>query len=283
VHPTLGILARFQAFFHASAFSQSDGVPPPAPARVTQTVVLRRCSSCYVPDYRRCLFFAQWGLSFSEADFENITCSGDRAMTFFPPAFVTNVITTPKRRQSTNAPRGFPTRSRVASGRCPVYTGECGKVIRSLAGQGWTLSHNRPSFARLVGFDYFGRLARHPRLRYRVALSRPAWASIRVACLPVRVLLGQQANEPLCQRVIVEKLICRNAPNRRCHLPITPPLVSDVSLVVTMAHHVIPLHVQVVTHGHSSPLLTSHRRKPAFLALSVAIWHSTLWVLLRHR
>ena len=31
-HPTLGILARFQAFF------QADGVPPPAPARVTQTV-----------------------------------------------------------------------------------------------------------------------------------------------------------------------------------------------------------------------------------------------------
>jgi hypothetical protein len=25
VHPTLGILARFQAFFYASAFSQSDG------------------------------------------------------------------------------------------------------------------------------------------------------------------------------------------------------------------------------------------------------------------
>jgi len=38
VHPTLGSLARFQAFFYASAFSQSDGVPPPAPARVTQTV-----------------------------------------------------------------------------------------------------------------------------------------------------------------------------------------------------------------------------------------------------
>jgi len=36
MHPTLGTLrvARFQAFFHASAFSQSDGVPPPAPARV---------------------------------------------------------------------------------------------------------------------------------------------------------------------------------------------------------------------------------------------------------
>jgi len=40
VHPTLGILARFQAFFYASSFSQSDGVPPPAPARVTQTVGL---------------------------------------------------------------------------------------------------------------------------------------------------------------------------------------------------------------------------------------------------
>jgi len=38
VHPTLGILARFQAFFYALSFSQSDGVPPPTPARVTQTV-----------------------------------------------------------------------------------------------------------------------------------------------------------------------------------------------------------------------------------------------------
>jgi hypothetical protein len=38
VHPTLGSLARFQAFFYALAFFQSDGVPPPAPARVTQTV-----------------------------------------------------------------------------------------------------------------------------------------------------------------------------------------------------------------------------------------------------
>jgi len=38
MHPTLGILARFQAFFYALSFSQSDGVPPPAPARVTQTV-----------------------------------------------------------------------------------------------------------------------------------------------------------------------------------------------------------------------------------------------------
>ncbi len=38
VHPTLGILARSQAFFYALLFFQSDGVPPPAPARVTQTV-----------------------------------------------------------------------------------------------------------------------------------------------------------------------------------------------------------------------------------------------------
>jgi hypothetical protein len=38
VHPTLGSLARFQAFIYASAFFQSDGVLPPAPARVTQTV-----------------------------------------------------------------------------------------------------------------------------------------------------------------------------------------------------------------------------------------------------
>jgi len=45
VHPTLGILARFQAFFYASAFSQSDGVPPPAPARVTPAV------SHYIAEY----------------------------------------------------------------------------------------------------------------------------------------------------------------------------------------------------------------------------------------
>ncbi|MBI5297593.1 MAG: hypothetical protein HY869_19105 [Chloroflexi bacterium] len=38
MHPTLGILARFQAFFYALSFFQSDGVPPPTPARVTQTV-----------------------------------------------------------------------------------------------------------------------------------------------------------------------------------------------------------------------------------------------------
>jgi hypothetical protein len=46
VHPTLGILARFQAFFYASAFFQSDGVPPPAPARVTQTVRRIRAKCC---------------------------------------------------------------------------------------------------------------------------------------------------------------------------------------------------------------------------------------------
>ena len=38
MHPTLGSLARFQAFFYASAFFQFDGVPPPAPAQVTHAV-----------------------------------------------------------------------------------------------------------------------------------------------------------------------------------------------------------------------------------------------------
>jgi len=38
VHWTLGIPAPFQAVFYALSFSQSDGVPPPAPAPVTQTV-----------------------------------------------------------------------------------------------------------------------------------------------------------------------------------------------------------------------------------------------------
>jgi hypothetical protein len=32
VHPTLGILARFQAFFYASAFFQSDGVSAARPS-----------------------------------------------------------------------------------------------------------------------------------------------------------------------------------------------------------------------------------------------------------
>jgi hypothetical protein len=34
----LGILRHFQAFSYASAFSPSDGVPPSAPAQVTQAV-----------------------------------------------------------------------------------------------------------------------------------------------------------------------------------------------------------------------------------------------------
>jgi len=38
VHPTLGILRKSQAVFYAFSFFTSDGVPPPAPARVTQTV-----------------------------------------------------------------------------------------------------------------------------------------------------------------------------------------------------------------------------------------------------
>jgi len=40
VHPTLGILARFQAVFYASAFFWLDGFAVPAPAQVTQTVGL---------------------------------------------------------------------------------------------------------------------------------------------------------------------------------------------------------------------------------------------------
>jgi hypothetical protein len=38
VHLTLGILRTSQAVFYAFSFFQSDGVPPPAPAQVTQTV-----------------------------------------------------------------------------------------------------------------------------------------------------------------------------------------------------------------------------------------------------
>jgi len=38
VHLTLGILRKSQAVSHALSFFQSDGVPPPAPAQVTQTV-----------------------------------------------------------------------------------------------------------------------------------------------------------------------------------------------------------------------------------------------------
>jgi len=38
VHPTLGILARFQAFIYALSFFQLDGFAVPAAAQVTQTV-----------------------------------------------------------------------------------------------------------------------------------------------------------------------------------------------------------------------------------------------------
>jgi len=55
VHPTLGIRRHFQAFFYASAFSQSDGVPPPDPARVTQTV-------------------GRWLLNFSHSNTKYIQC-----------------------------------------------------------------------------------------------------------------------------------------------------------------------------------------------------------------
>jgi len=39
----------------------------------------------------------QWGLSFSEAVLWNITCSGDRGMTFILPAFVTSITPPPTR------------------------------------------------------------------------------------------------------------------------------------------------------------------------------------------
>jgi hypothetical protein len=50
VHPTLGIRRHFQAFSYASTFFQSDGVPPPAPARVTQTVSQPKSKTKYVFD-----------------------------------------------------------------------------------------------------------------------------------------------------------------------------------------------------------------------------------------
>jgi DNA-binding transcriptional regulator YhcF (GntR family) len=43
VHPTLGSLARFQAFFYASAFSCSQAESTPAHPQVTQTVGRALC------------------------------------------------------------------------------------------------------------------------------------------------------------------------------------------------------------------------------------------------
>jgi len=60
VHPTLGILARFQAVFYALSFSQSDGVPPPAPARVTQTVGWQRRRANAKPYLIRKFRFDNW-------------------------------------------------------------------------------------------------------------------------------------------------------------------------------------------------------------------------------
>ena len=48
MHPTLGSLRKSQAVFYASAFFQSDGAPPPAPARVTQTVGQPLAKHCYL-------------------------------------------------------------------------------------------------------------------------------------------------------------------------------------------------------------------------------------------
>ncbi len=96
VHPTLGILRKSQAFFYALAFFQLDGFAVPRPsAGNANRWALRRCSSCYVPDYRRCLKMPQWGLSFSEVVLWNITRTGDRGMTFILPAFVTSITPPP--------------------------------------------------------------------------------------------------------------------------------------------------------------------------------------------
>ena len=45
VHWTLGILRQSQTIFYASAFFQSDGFAPSAPAPVTQTVGWQRNKS----------------------------------------------------------------------------------------------------------------------------------------------------------------------------------------------------------------------------------------------
>jgi len=78
MHPTLGRspalapnavrckcrVARFLAFFHASTFFNSDGVPPPASARVTQTVSQPKSKTKYVFDsqvsFLAKIFFSAW-------------------------------------------------------------------------------------------------------------------------------------------------------------------------------------------------------------------------------
>jgi len=64
VHPTLGILRHFQAVSYALSFFQSDGVPPPAPARVTQTVSQPKSKAKYVFDsqvsFLAKVFFSAW-------------------------------------------------------------------------------------------------------------------------------------------------------------------------------------------------------------------------------
>ena len=62
MHWTLGILPVFQAVFYALSFSQSDGVPPPAPAPVTQTVSpslanrkIRKIYGCLMKKYAKAI------------------------------------------------------------------------------------------------------------------------------------------------------------------------------------------------------------------------------------
>jgi hypothetical protein len=76
VHPTLGILARFQAFIYASAFSQSDGVPPPAPPRVTQTV-----ETVEKVPFRK-LIFGKWDKNIEK---RLVFCVQDNILVIFEP------------------------------------------------------------------------------------------------------------------------------------------------------------------------------------------------------
>jgi hypothetical protein len=57
VHPTLGILARFQAFFYASAFFPVGRRSAAAPARVTQTVSWQSQEQMQNPSLVRKFYF----------------------------------------------------------------------------------------------------------------------------------------------------------------------------------------------------------------------------------
>jgi hypothetical protein len=98
VHPTLGIRRHFQAFSYASAFSQSDGVPPPAPARVTQTVgqvlalnLLRNFQNWFVFQIRFwgfCKVSSSSKLAFLVVAISQVFRSQKSAFVFFSHSFI---------------------------------------------------------------------------------------------------------------------------------------------------------------------------------------------------